>query len=159
MVSEYLKREVRDRLTITCDLALTSEGDWGTLSAIADGLDVLFAVSTYGGDDHEARFVHVSNSSWVLTGYWANELIDKSIDILFTPETDMVEFRRFEAELLDNGEGEIRFVARRKNGDVFGCHLVAREVDKRRTNRAPSFMAFMAACPLGECSRAALPCA
>ncbi len=155
MVSEYLNRRVRDRLTIAHDLALRSNSDWTTSSAIADGLDVMFAVSGYEPDSREPTFLHVSSFSWTLTGYWPIELVGQPLDILYGPNTSIPDIRRFEGDILSSGKQKFALPLVIKMGlSLAATYSQPRSIAEIRTacRRSP---AFITACPIGECVSAA----
>lgn len=151
MTSDYLEREIRGRLVIARDMALAGNRDWETISTIADGLDVMFAVTAVDCDRGMPVFLHVSNHCWPMTGFWPNELEGRNPTALQCRETNTVEIRRFMEELRETGESETRVVNVRKNGDPFGCRILACRSARDSTADRPVYFAFMNECSLGEC--------
>lgn len=63
MVSYYLRREVRERMTIARDLALSEDRDWETIANISAGLEVMFAVTAQSAETGAPEFLYISNAS------------------------------------------------------------------------------------------------
>lgn len=161
MTSEYLRREIRDRLAITRDMSLGMQDDWYAIGALADGLDVMFAVSGMRLSAPQPAFLYVSNYSWTLTGHWPNELQGQDPKILQCAATNRDEAQRFMRGLTENGTSEVALVNQRKSGELYGCHILAVRIDRPRIPpsmpqdiEAPIYFAFLSECAIPDCPSA-----
>ena len=151
MVSQYLDRKIRDKLIIAHDLAMRGNQRWETISTICDGLDVMFAATTIGPDTGKPVFAHVSSQAYNLTGYWASELVGRNPNVLQTRATNTDEAQKFMHTLAKTKRAEARLINRRKNGDLYGCHIISSIAPEQDTSQNPIFFAFLADCAMGEC--------
>ncbi len=151
MISEYLQREVRDRLTIARDLARTPGRTWQSISAIADGLDVMFAVTHFESEIGAPVFAHVSQYAYPLTGYWPSELVGQNPRILQDDQCNDRAAQKFMRELMSLGEAELRLRNRRKNGELYGCHIAAFRPETPTPATYPDYFAFLSECSLSDC--------
>lgn len=151
MVSYYLRREVRERMTIARDLALSNNRDWDTIANISAGLEVMFAVTALNAETGSPEFLFVSNSSWQLTGYWPNELVGKNPIILQGQQTSRNHAEEFMFELKSSDFAETKLVNVRKNSDIYGCHILAGKAPKSETNQQSKYYAFFSECSLKDC--------
>ena len=151
MVSEYLQREVRDRMAIASDLARTPGRSWRAISTIADGLDVMFAVTHFDPNVGAPVFAHVSQHARALTGYWPSELVGQDPRILQDGSDGRVA-QKFMRHLMTNGEAEMRLRNVRKNGEAYGCHIVALKPEMDKSVGYPDFYAFLTECRLSDCT-------
>lgn len=151
MVSYYLRREVRERMEIARDLALSDDRDWDTIASISAGLEVMFAVTAQSAETGSPEFLFVSNSSWQLTGYWPNELVGKNPTILQGQQTSRKHAEEFMFELKSSGFAETKLVNVRKNGDVYGCHILAGKAPSSHTDQHAEYYAFFSECSLKDC--------
>lgn len=151
MVSYYLRREVRERMKIARDLALSDDRDWDTIANISAGLEVMFAVTGQNPETDAPEFFYVSNASWQLTGYWPNELEGKNPTILQGPETNRDDANAFMSELTSTGMAETKLVNVRKNGDIYGCHIFGCKAPQPQLSNRTEYFAFFAECGVKEC--------
>lgn len=152
MVSEYLQRKVRNRLLIAHDISLGGKHRWETISTICDGLVVMFAATKIDPDTNKPVFAHVSSHAHALTGYWACELEGRDPKVLQARATNTDEARTFMRTLATTGQAETRLVNRRKNGDLYGCHIIACKAPGQCESQNPIFFAFLVDCPISECA-------
>lgn len=153
MVSYYLCREVRERMIIARDLALSDDRDWDTVSNISAGLEVMFAVTGQNLKTDAPEFLYVSRLSWELTGYWPTELEGKNPTILQGPETSCDAAQAFMSELTSTGLAETKLINVRKNGDIYGCHIFGCKAPQSQLSERPKYFAFFAECSLKDCQR------
>lgn len=151
MVSYYLRREVRDRMVIARDLALSDDRDWDTIGNISSGLEVMFAVTGSNAETGKPEFKFLSNSSWQLTGYWPNELVGQDPKVLQCPDTNSDYAHHFMSELMSTGTAETKLINVRKNGDNYGCHIIACEAPRSSSDASRQYYAFFSECPIKEC--------
>lgn len=151
MVSYYLRRQVRDRMVIARDLALLDDRDWNTIGNISAGLEVMFAVTGQNAETGAPEFHFLSNSSWQLTGYWPNELIHQDPKILQGPQTDNEAAHKFMDDLESKGAAETKLINVRKNGDAYGCHIIACKAPRSSPGSPKQYYAFFTECPIKEC--------
>jgi|GEM_PF-445329 len=151
MVSYYLRREVRERMTIARDLALSEDRDWETIANISAGLEVMFAVTAQSAETGAPEFLYISNASWQLTGYWPTELQGKNPDILQGPQTNSDDAHKFMSDLKSTGFAETKLVNVRKNGDLYGCHIFACKAPVSQSDQRSEYYAFFAECSLNDC--------
>lgn len=151
MVSGYLLREVRDRIAIARDLAREPGRSWATISTIADGLDVMFAVTHYDANVGAPVFVHASQHAYPLTGYWPSELVGQNPSVLQVDTTYDALARRFMRKLIATGEAELRIKNRRKNGELYGCEIAVLHRPETTPQRHPDYFAFLSECSLDDC--------
>jgi len=151
MVSYYLRREVRERMAIARDLALSEDRDWDTIANISAGLEVMFAVSAQNPETNAPEFLYVSNGSWQLTGYWPTELKGKDPAILQGPQTGGTIAHDFMSELKSTGFAETKLVNVRKNGDLYGCHIFACKAPTSQTAPRSEYYGFFSECSLADC--------
>lgn len=150
MVSQYLNRKIRNKLLIAHDVSMAGNQRWDTISAICDGLDVMFATTKIDPDTGKPLFAHVSSHAHTLTGYWASELVGRDPKVLHAYATNTEEARKFKKTLAKTGHAETRLINRRKNGDLYGCHIIACSAPGQDAQK-PIFFAFLADCAIGEC--------
>lgn len=151
MVSYYLRREVRERMAIARDLALSDDRDWDTIANISAGLEVMFAVTAQNAETGVPEFLYISNTSWQLTGYWPTELQGKNPAILQGPQTNSNDAREFMSGLKSTGFAETKLVNIRKNGEIYGCHILACKAPASQTNQRSEYYAFFTECSLNDC--------
>jgi hypothetical protein len=151
MVSYYLRRQVRDRVVIARDLALLDDRDWNTIGTISEGLEVMFAVTGQNAEIGAPEFLFLSNSSWQLTGYWPSELIHQDPKILQGAQTDDEAAHNFMVDLTSTGAAETKLINVRKNGDTYGCHIIASEAPRSSPNAPKQYYAFFTECSIKEC--------
>tara|TARA_R110000787_G_scaffold226512_3_gene334345 strand:- start:103822 stop:104280 length:459 start_codon:yes stop_codon:yes gene_type:complete len=151
MVSQHLNRKIRNRLLIAHDIAMGENHSWEIISSICDGLDVMFATTKIDPDTRKPLFAHVSSHAQRLTGYWARELVGRDPKVLHTRATNTDEARKFMQTLADRGHAETRLINCRKNGDLYGCHILSCRAPRHDTSTKPIFFAFLADCAIGEC--------
>lgn len=154
MTSHYLEREVRGRLVIARDMALSNSRDWDTISTIADGLDLMFAATVLDGKRGTPMLARVSARAWYLTGYWANELEGRNPSMLLCRETNMHEVNRFVGVLEQSGQSEAHLVAARKNGETFGSHILAcmaPDTSPEQVKSQLTFYSFICECSIADC--------
>lgn len=152
MVSYYLRREVRERMVIARDMALSDDRDWETIANISAGLEVMFAVTARNPETAQPEFVFASNLSWQLTGYWPNELVGKNPSVLQGEATNTNDAHAFMSELIETGFAEVKLANRRKNGDVYGCHILGCKSSQHSQSNRQEYYAFFAECPIRECT-------
>lgn len=151
MTSEYLEREVRGRLVIARDMAMSNSRDWGTISTIADGLDLMFAATVMDGVRGAPVLACVSAHAWYLTGYWANELEGRNPSMLLCQETNMNEVNRFIGVLEQSGHSEAHLVAVRKNGETYGSHVLSCMAPRRAADDQVAYYSFICECAVADC--------
>lgn len=151
MVSYYLRREVRERMEIARDMALSDDRDWETIAHISAGLEVMFAVTAQNSETSQPEFIFASNMSWQLTGYWPNELIGQNPAILQGEETNKDHARTFMSDLIETGFAEAKLANRRKNGELYGCHIFGCKVPHPQQANRQEYYAFLTECPIREC--------
>lgn len=151
MVSYYLRREVRDRMGIARDLALSDDRDWNTIGNISAGLEVMFAVTGQNAETGNPEFLYISNSSWQLTGYWPSELVGQNPKILQGDETNCNDAHRFMSDLMATGTAETKLVNVRKNGEAYGCHIIGCVSPRAAADNQKHYYAFFSECPIKEC--------
>lgn len=151
MVSYYLRREVRERMIIARDMALSDDRDWDTIANISAGFEVMFAVTGQNTATGEPEFLYVSKAAWQLTGYWPTELKGKSPTILQGPETNSDAAQAFMSELTRTGLAETKLINVRKNGDIYGCHIFGCKAPQSLQSDRPEYFAFFAECSLKDC--------
>lgn len=153
MVSYYLRREVRERMIIARDMALSEDRDWDTIANISAGFEVMFAVTGHSPTTGAPEFLFVSKAAWQLTGYWPTELEGKSPAILQGPETSSEDAQAFMSELTSTGLAETKLINVRKNGDIYGCHIFGCKAPQSVKSECPEYFAFFAECSLKDCQR------
>lgn len=154
MISQYLEREVRGRLVIARDMALSNSRDWDTISTIADGLDLMFAATVLDGKRGAPVLARVSAHAWYLTGYWASELEGRNPSMLMCRETNMNEVARFVGVLEQSGYSEAHLVAARKNGETYGSHILACMAPSQSQDWQDSqhtYYSFICECSITDC--------
>ena len=151
MVSYYLRREVRERMIIARDMALSDDRDWEAIANISAGLEVMFAVTGQHDETDEPEFLFVSNSAWQLTGYWPTELVGQNPSILQGPETNVSDAHAFMSDMINTGSAETKLANVRKNGDVYGCHILGCKAPNPRLIERPEYFAFFSECSLNDC--------
>ncbi len=152
MVSQYLQRAVRDRLSIARDLSKTYGESWPVMSTIADGLEVMFAVTRMEQRTHLPVFVHTSNYARTLTGYWPNELVGRDPNFLRDRDADPAVGHAFMLALQEDGEAEMRVLNQRKDGETYGCHILGIRPHTDAPPATPVFFAFLAECNPADCA-------
>lgn len=154
MTSHYLEREVRGRLVIARDMAMSNGRDWDTISTIADGLDLMFAATVLDGKRGAPVLARVSAHAWYLTGYWASELEGRHPSMLLCRETNKDEVNRFIGVLEQSGHSEAHLLAARKNGETYGSHILACMAPHRSPDWLDSrltYYSFICECPTDDC--------
>ncbi len=151
MVSQYLNRTIRNRLLIAHDIAMTGNQRWETISTTCDSLDVMFAATKIDPDTRKPVFAHVSSHAHSLTGYWPSELVGRDPKVLHACATNTDKARKFMQALAKTGHAETRLINRRKNGDLYGCHILSCKPPGHDTSAKPIFFAFLNDCAMGEC--------
>ncbi len=150
MVSDYLKRPVRDQMGYLRELALTGVySDWETLSQYAGLLRVVAAETDLNGTGQPV-FTRIAGDLWDLAGYESDELIGRNPTVLQCDATNLDEARRLMPQVRESGAGEVRIINQRKTGELYGCRIVAVRVPRHR-DRPERLIAFLRECPMDEC--------